>query len=44
MAELTTEINTKNLETALRVFPEELKFQLADGMDHISRKFLKQFY
>jgi len=44
MTELTTEINTKNLETALRVFPEELKFQLADGMDHISRKFLKQFY
>ena len=44
MTELTTEINTKNLEIALRVFPEELKFQLADGMDHISRKFLKQFY
>ncbi len=44
MTELTTEINTKNLETALRVFPKELKFQLADGMDHISRKFLKQFY
>lgn len=44
MTELTTEINTKNLETAMRVFPKELKFELADGMDHISRKFLKQFY
>ncbi len=44
MSELTVEINTKNLETAMRVFPKELKFELADGMDHISRKFLKQFY
>ena len=44
MNELTVEINTKNLETAMRVFPKELKFELADGMDHISKKFLKQFY
>lgn len=44
MSELTVEINTKNLETAMRVFPKELRFELADGMDHISRKFLKQFY
>lgn len=44
MTELTTEINTKNFETVLRVFPEKLKFELADGMDHISKKFLKQFY
>lgn len=44
MSELTAEINTKNFETALRVFPKELKMELGDGMDHISRKFLKQFY
>jgi hypothetical protein len=44
MSELTVEINTKNFETALRVFPKELKYELADGMDHISKKFLKQFY
>jgi len=44
MSELTVEINTKNLETAMRVFPKELRFELADGMDHISKKFLKQFY
>lgn len=44
MSELTVEINTKNLETAIRVFPKELKMNLGDGMDHISRKFLKQFY
>ena len=43
MAELATEINTKNLERALRIFPKELKYELADGMDHISKKFLKAF-
>lgn len=44
MSELTVEINTKNFETALRVFPKELRMELGDGMDHISKKFLKQFY
>ncbi len=44
MTELTAEINTVNLEKAIRLFPKELKFELADGMDHISKKFLKQFY
>ncbi len=43
MSELTVEINTKNLERALRMFPKELKYEIADGMDHISRKFLKIF-
>lgn len=43
MSELTVEINTKNLDRALRLFPKELKFEIADGMDHISRKFLKVF-
>lgn len=44
MSELTAEINTKNFETALRLFPKDLKNELGDGMDHISKKFLKQFY
>lgn len=43
MSELTVEINTKNLDRALRMFPKELKYEIADGMDHISRKFLKTF-
>jgi hypothetical protein len=43
MSELTVEINTRNLERALRMFPKELKYEIADGMDHISRKFLKVF-
>jgi len=43
MNELSVEINTKNLEMALRLFPKELKTEIADGMDHISRKFLKTF-
>jgi hypothetical protein len=43
MSELTVEINTKNLDRALRMFPKELKYEIADGMDHISRKFLKVF-
>ncbi len=43
MSELTVEINTKNLDRALRLFPKELKYEIADGMDHISRKFLKIF-
>jgi len=43
MSELTVEINTKDLDRALRLFPKELKYEIADGMDHISRKFLKTF-
>ena len=43
MSELTAEINTKKLETALRVFRKELKNEVDDGMDHSSKKFLKQF-
>lgn len=43
MSELKVEINTKNLDRAIRLFPEELKYEIADGMDHISRKFLKVF-
>jgi hypothetical protein len=43
MSELTVEINTQNLERAIRLFPKDLKYEIADGMDHISRKFLKVF-
>ncbi|MDP2943364.1 MAG: hypothetical protein Q8O36_07690 [Candidatus Omnitrophota bacterium] len=43
MTKLTIEINTKNLEKAIRLFPKELKMELGDGFDHISRKFLKIF-
>lgn len=43
MSELKLEINTKNLERAIRLFPKELKYEIADGMDHATRKFLKVF-
>ncbi len=43
MSELRLEINTKNLERAIRLFPKELKYEIADGMDHVTRKFLKIF-
>ena len=43
MSELKLEINTKNLERAIRLFPKELKYEIADGMDHATRKFLKIF-
>lgn len=43
MSELTVEINTQNLERAIRLFPKDLKYEIGDGMDHISRKFLKVF-
>ena len=32
MSELTVEINTKNLDRALRLFPKDLKFEIADGV------------
>lgn len=44
MFEPTVSLNTKNLEQAIRLIPKELKTELSDGMDHISRKFLKLFY
>ncbi len=43
MNELTIEINTRKLDIALRLFPKELKYNLGDGMDHITRKFLGIF-
>lgn len=43
MSSLTVEINTANLERAIRLIPKELKNEIGDGMDHASRKFLKVF-
>lgn len=41
---LKVEINTAKVEKAMRIFPHELRYELADGMDHISRRFFKTFY
>jgi len=38
---LEGEVNTRKLDMALRLVPKELKFQMGDVLDHISRKFLK---
>ena len=38
---LTTEINTRELVRAFKIAPAILKEEIADGMDHISRKFFK---
>lgn len=43
MAELTTEIDMRKLNKALERVPKELKYQINDGFDYISRKFLKKF-
>jgi len=43
MVELNVEFDTRELEKAIRIAPRVLKFELADGMDHISRGFLKRF-
>lgn len=44
MTVLTTEVDTRRLEKALRIFPRRLKVYMGDAFDHISRKFLKQFF
>jgi hypothetical protein len=43
MVELLTEVDTKNLERAIKIAPRVLKFELADGMDRIGKGFLKRF-
>jgi hypothetical protein len=40
---LSIEINTRDLEKAVRFFPKQLKMQLGDAFDHISLHFLKEF-
>lgn len=41
---MKVEFDASKLRKALRVFPQELKYELADAMDHISRSFFKKFY
>lgn len=43
MVQLLTEIDTRNLEKAIKIAPRVLKFELADGMDRIGKGFLKRF-
>jgi len=43
MVQLTTEIDTRALERAIKIAPRVLKFELGDGLDRISKGFLKRF-
>jgi len=38
-----TEIDMRALDKAIKIAPRVLKFELGDGMDHISKGFLKRF-
>ena len=40
---LEVEINTRKLDLAIKFAPKILKYELADGMDRISKGFLKRF-
>lgn len=40
---LTTEIDTRKLDLAIKIVPKVLKYELADGMDRIGKGFLKRF-
>ncbi|MFA5316199.1 MAG: hypothetical protein WC369_02105 [Dehalococcoidales bacterium] len=44
MFETTISLDKEKLDQAIRLIPGQLKVELSDGMDHISRKFLKLFY
>jgi hypothetical protein len=43
MVQLTTEIDKRALDRAIKIAPRVLKFELADGMDRIGKGFLKRF-
>ena len=43
MTRLTTEINKRALDRAIKIAPRVLKFELGDGLDRISKGFLKRF-
>jgi len=43
MVQLTTEIDKRQLDRAIKIAPRVLKFELADGMDRIGKGFLKRF-
>lgn len=40
---LMTEVDMRALDRAIKIAPQVLKFELADGMDRISKGFLKRF-
>lgn len=44
MSEASVEVNTKDVELLFQNAPRALKRELANALDHISRKFLKKFY
>jgi hypothetical protein len=43
MSDTGVEVNTKNVELLFKNAPRALKRELANGLDHISRKFYKDF-
>jgi len=43
MVRLTTEIDKRALDRAIKIAPRVLKFELGDGLDRISKGFLKRF-
>lgn len=43
MLDLALKLNTRNFERALHLVPRALKEEVRDSLDHISRKFLKEF-
>lgn len=43
MVRLITEIDKRALDKAIKIAPKVLKFELGDGLDRISRGFLKRF-
>lgn len=40
---IKTEINTSDLKAVLKTLPPVLKAEMADSLDHVSKKFLKEF-
>lgn len=40
---LDAQVDSRKLQIALKHFPKELKIYMDDAMDHISRKFMKEF-
>jgi hypothetical protein len=41
--EMDLRLNTAGFERALHLAPKNLKYEIGDALDHISRKFLKRF-
>lgn len=43
MMQMDLRLNTAGFERALHLAPKNLKYEIGDALDHISRKFLKRF-